>query len=248
MKIRIIPSILTNGTTVVKGEQFDNWRTVGNVQAIAKLFAARNVDELLFLNIGGGSSRKLSDDLIAHFSESLNIPFAVGGGITSVFDAENFLRLGAEKIVIGSAAITNPQLISDIAHRFGSQAVVVSLDVLDANNNKIVTNSGKQVHDINPIDFAHQAAAAGAGELLVQTVSMDGKMNGMNYRLFESLVNSLDIPIIASSGAGNVTHIVTVVETGVSAVAVGALFQFTEETPSSIREALQSYNKPVRII
>jgi cyclase len=144
MKIRIIPTVLTDGTTVVKGTNFNNWRTIGSALATAKLFGQREVDELLFLDVNARSRGSIiSKDLISDFSRNLNIPFAVGGGISALKDAEVCFRSGAEKIVLGSSALTNPALITEIANIYGAQAIVIAIDFYSLDSSEIKINSGK---------------------------------------------------------------------------------------------------------
>ena len=130
MKIRIIPTILTDGLTVVKGEKFDNWRTVGSAEATARLYASRDVDELLFLDVNARSRNSMIDKtLLTHFSNVLDVPFSVGGGINTLENAKFCFRFGAEKVVLGTAAIKNPKLITEIADVFGNQAVAVAAPI-----------------------------------------------------------------------------------------------------------------------
>ena len=181
MKFRVIPTILTNGNTVVKGTNFNNWRTVGNAQATAMLYASRNVDELMFLDVTATSqSRVIDPKLIQHFSNVLNVPFSTGGGIKTLEDARICMRAGAEKVVLGTSAITNSQIVSDIAKYFGSQAVTVAIDIDTKRNKAIASHSGTQMHDIDPIEFALKMVQIGAGELLIQSISQDGLMNGIS--------------------------------------------------------------------
>jgi cyclase len=154
MKIRIIPTILTDGLTVVKGEKFDNWRTVGSAEAIAGLYGNRNVDELMFLDVNARLKNSfINPELLAKFSNTLDVPFSVGGGINSLDHARLLFKSGAEKIVLGTAALLHPELITQIAQVYGSQATVVSMD-LGSSPGKVYSHSGKIEHEVDPIQLA----------------------------------------------------------------------------------------------
>ena len=247
MKPRVIPTILTNGATVIKGEEFNNWRTVGYAQAMANIFAIRDVDELMFLDVCATFNRSVIDPLlIEQFSLILNTPFSVGGGIDSVEKAITCLRLGAEKVVLGTAAVQNPNLISQIADMFGTQAVVVSVDVDEKSDNTILTHSGKQSTNLNFLEFAVLAERSGAGEILLQSQNRDGKMVGYFLDGISQLRDAVSVPIIASSGAGSPNDFLDGIKAGASAVAGGAIFQFTENTPKSVSQFLSENGVAIR--
>lgn len=249
MKFRVIPSILTDKQTVVKGEKFNNWRTVGMAQATAMLFAKRNVDELIFLDVNATEyGSVMPDQLVEAFSQLLDIPFAVGGGVRDLASAKQLFRLGAEKVVLGTAAIENPSLITQLAETFGSQAVVVAIDSVDESGSGVVVHSGNKRLDLDPIELAIKVQAFGAGELIIQSVPHDGKLKGMNWSLIERAVSKLTIPVIASSGASSAKDFMRAYELGASGVAAGALFQFTENTPQSVSDFLRQSGVPVRNI
>ncbi len=248
MKVRIIPTILTDGQTVVKGQEFNNWRTVGSAEAIARLYGSRNVDELLFLDVNARIKKSIMNpEMLAKFSGTLGVPFSVGGGINTLEEARVLLRAGAEKIVLGTAAILNPALITEISDVFGKQAVVVALD-LGFKPGEVISHSGKQNHRIDPIELALDFQARGAGEILLQSGKLDGQMNGYDLENISIISRNLSIPLIASSGAGTPHDFLLAVQAGASAVAAGAIFQFTENTPTAIRTYLKENNVPVRTI
>lgn len=247
MKFRIIPTILTDGTTVVKGTKFNNWRTVGSAEATARLYAARDVDEIIFLDVTARSKGKSIDlDLITKFSRQLRVPFSVGGGIDSVEIASQCLRNGAEKIVLGTAAFEKPELISQLSSTFGSQAVVVAVDIPQSNGDSIAIDSGRTIVEISPRDFAAMAQERGAGEIIIQSVEKDGMQVGYDLQTIKKFAEFLTVPIIASSGAGSATDFAEAFYAGASGAAAGAIFQFTELTPSRVRRDLESLGIPVR--
>ncbi len=247
MKIRIIPTILTDGQTVVKGTQFNNWRTVGMAQATAQLFGRRDVDELMFLDVKAGErNSSIPESLVSSFTEILDIPFSIGGGVSSLSTATKYLNAGAEKVVIGRAALSTPSLVSDIAKKFGSQAVVVAIDVVDFKKDLIATNCGKEQIATSVIEWAKELESLGAGEILLQSVPRDGEMQGMDYEAIFQVSTQVNLPLIASSGAGSLNDIELAIKSGASAVAVGALFQFTEVTPKQVRNHLHKCGIKVR--
>jgi cyclase len=249
MKIRIIPTILTDGLTVVKGEEFDNWRTVGSAEAIARLYASRDVDELLFLDVKARNRNSIIDKkLLSHFSNVLDVPFSVGGGINSLEDAKLCYRFGAEKVVLGTAAIDNPQLISEIADVFGNQAVIVAIDFENDEDNRLRVQSGTRETDVDSLRYIESLADFGAGEILLQSIARDGTLRGMDYKRITQISNLTDLPLIASSGASSLEDFHRAVLSGATAVAASAVFQFTEVTPKLVRDYLNERMVEVRVV
>ena len=247
MKIRVIPSILSDGVTVVKGENFHNWRTVGNASATAQLFSQRNVDELMLLDVNSRSKNvHVNLELIEQFSSILEVPFSVGGGINSLEDARKCIRSGAEKVVLCTSAVVNPELVSEIANEFGSQAVVVAVDIKSDINDYILINSGKASSNVRATDFIKQLESRGAGELLLQSIDHDGMLLGMNEKAITAALDLTNIPVIASSGAGSLSDFSAIAKLGVSGIAAGAVFQFTQVTPNQVREHLRDLGISVR--
>lgn len=249
MKIRVIPTILTDGLTVVKGEKFDNWRTVGSAEATARLYASRDVDELLFLDVTARSRATVIDkNLLIHFSNVLDVPFAVGGGISTIEDAKMCFRYGAEKVVLGTSALSHPGLITEIADIFGSQAVIVAIDFEQDASNQIMGNSGKSVSDLKSIEFIQGLESLGAGEILLQSIQRDGTLGGMDFKRIELVSTLTKLPVIASGGAASLNDFQLAVSSGASAVAAGALFQFTQVTPKQVRTYLAEQGIATRVM
>ena len=249
MKIRIIPTILTDGLTVVKGEKFENWRTVGSAEATARLYASRDVDELLFLDVNARSHNSMINRaLLTHFSNVLDIPFSVGGGINTLEDAKSCFRFGAEKVVLGTAAIRNPKLITEIADVFGNQAVIVSIDFENDVSDGILVESGIAETEVRSLEFIENLASMGAGEVLLQSVQRDGTLTGMDFNRIEQVSSLTSVPVIASGGAASLEDFHGAVLSGASAVAAGAIFQFTEVTPKLVRSYLVQQGVATRII
>ena len=247
-KKRVIPTILTDGISVVKGSNFNNWRTVGSIESIARLYSVRDVDELLFLDIGARSRQNcISLDLINTFSRILNIPFSVGGGIDNLSQIRACFRSGAEKIVLGTAAIRNPELISDAANEFGSQAIIVAVDLIRTKEHGICIENGNVEVPWLADEVLTQMEALGAGEILLQCKELDGTMSGYNLEAIGQLSKVVRIPVIASSGCSGYEDAFKAITSGASAVAAGALFQFTENTPAGMRTFLADKGIPMRI-
>jgi len=248
MKIRIIPTILTDGLTVVKGEKFDNWRTVGSAEATARLYGSRDVDELLFLDVNARSRNSIIDQqLITHFSIVLDVPFSVGGGINNLEEVKNCFRFGAEKVVLGTAAVENPDLISEVANIYGNQAVIVAIDFERDQGDGIRIESGKTKTTLKALEFISNLANMGAGEILLQSIQRDGTLSGMDFERIREVSKLTSLPIIASGGASSLEDFHKAVESGASAVAAGAIFQFTEMTPKRVSKFLAEQSIGVRV-
>jgi cyclase len=248
VKIRVIPTILTDGITVVKGEKFDNWRTVGSAEATARLYATRDVDELLFLDVTARARATVIDkNLLIHFSNVLDVPFTVGGGISTLEDAKMCFRHGAEKVVLGTSALLNPELITEIADIFGNQAVIVAIDFEHDDSSQIVGNSGKSVSNLKSLEFIQGLESLGAGEILLQSIQRDGTLSGMDFKRIELVSTLTKVPVIASGGASSLNDFQLAVLSGASAVAAGALFQFTHVTPKQVRDYLAEQGIPTRV-
>jgi cyclase len=249
VKIRVIPTILTDGLTVVKGERFDNWRTVGSAEATARLYASRDVDELLFLDVTARSRKSMIDkNLLIHFSNVLDVPFSVGGGISTVEDAKLCFRYGAEKIVLGTSAILNPQLVTEIADIFGNQAVIVSVDFKNDMTDGVRIESGSMDSEVKALEFIEKLPDLGAGEILLQSIQRDGTLSGMDFNRISLVSKLTSLPVIASGGAGSLNDFYQAVQFGASAVAAGAIFQFTQTTPKEVRNYLAENDVSVRIV
>jgi len=247
MKTRVIPVILTDGQTVVKGEKFNNWRTVGSAKAVARLFSHRDVDEIVFLDVTARSRNTCIDfDLISEFSEILEVPFSVGGGINTIQEFRKCIRAGAEKVVLGTSAIESPELISIAANEFGSQAVVVSVEAGSSLNEKVSFYSGTRSSDFSTVEIIELAESRGAGELLIQSPLRDGTMSGLNLELLAQIRQLTHLPLIASGGIGSLEDFLAAARLEISGIAAGAIFQFTEITPTGVRNYLRNSGIAVR--
>lgn len=250
LKTRLIPIVLYKEVGLVKGVGFDSWRRVGGLAQAIRVYNLREVDELIFLDIAatpGGFPPDLQ--LIDEFADDCFMPLTVGGGIRSVDQVEQVLAAGADKVAINTAAMEEPGLVERIASRFGSQCVVVSIDVRAvASGYEVFTHCGSKSTGVEPVAFAKRLAEAGAGELLVTSVERDGSLAGYDIELTRKIAESVTIPVIAAGGAGSYEDMAQVVlDGGASAVAAASIFHFTQSTPLEAKLHLRERGIPVRI-
>ncbi len=247
LKIRIMPTLLSDGTKLIKGESFDSWRGIGSPLQAVRLFNMREVDELIFLDIRATDQDRPPDfALISSLADSCFVPFAVGGGVRSMEDARGLLKAGADKVVLNSAAVENPALVSELVQQFGSQCIVVSIDVRSGKN--VTIHSGKKETDKNVIEFAKEVEKAGAGEILLTSVERDGTMQGYDLPLIKSVSDAVSIPVIASGGAGTYEHMAQALkEGGASAIASSSMYHFTGQTPLLAKQYLHDLGFKVRL-
>jgi len=247
---RIIPCLdIKNGRTV-KGVNFIDLRDAGDPVELAELYARSGADELVFLDITATEEkRRTLAELVLRVAEKVNIPFTVGGGISSVEDVDILLQNGADKVSINSSAVKNPQLINDLAAKFGSQCITVAIDAKEVNGEWLVHLVGGQVPtEINLFDWAKEVEQRGAGEILFTSMNNDGTKNGFANEALAKLSTELNIPIIASGGAGNIEHFCDAFLIGKADAALAAsVFHFKEIEISDLKNELRKKNIPVRI-
>lgn len=249
---RIIPCLDVNGGRVVKGVNFVNLIDAGDPVAIAKAYDKAGADELVFLDITASSdARETVVDMVRKVAEQVFIPFTVGGGIRTVDDFKALLREGADKISVNSAAIANPQLISDAADKFGSQCVVVAIDAkrrADGSGWNIYKNGGRVDMGIDAVEWAIQADKLGAGEILLTSMDCDGTKAGYDIELTRIISENVSIPVIASGGAGNLEHFKDALTEGKADAALAAsLFHFKELEIREVKEYLRQEGISVRL-
>jgi cyclase len=202
------------------------------------LLAARDVDEIVFLDTRATIENRITSlEFVEQFSEELGVPFAVGGGINNLIDAKKIIRSGAEKVVIGDAFHSNPQLVTDISNELGAQAVVISLDCDEYG--VLYRKSGSVKTEMNFLEGIERAQERGAGEILLQSIDRDGTLSGYDLDKVQKATEVASIPILASGGAGELSHFFAAATEGASGVCAGAFFQFTEFTPGDVREFLR---------
>ncbi len=249
LKVRVIPTLLLKNYGLVKGIGFDSWRRVGTVLPAINVYNSRDVDELILVDIEASNQKKeFSIDSVNDVADNCFVPLSIGGGINNISGATRLIENGCDKVTINSAIYSNPKLITQLANLFGSQAVVASIDVsYEKNNYTCFSHSGKKNEMQTPLEIAKKVEDLGAGEILLTSINNDGKMEGYDYKLTELISNNVSIPVIASGGAGNSSHMLTAIkECGASAVAAASIFHFTEVTPNDIKEHLRKNKIPVR--
>lgn len=250
LKVRVIPTLLWKDFGLVKGVGFDSWRRVGPVLPAIKVYNQREVDELVLLDISAQAKEVEPDfESVYDFGQDCFVPFTVGGGITDIDHVKKLLRAGADKVSVNSAAYTHPSLVEQIAKRYGSQCVVASIDV--RGNAQVgwqcFSNAGRLATGRDVLEWVRELESRGVGEILLTSIERDGTLNGYDLALIEQVASTVNIPVIASGGAGNYQHMVdAVVQAGASAVAAASMFHFTEQTPAAAKEALNAAGVPVR--
>ncbi|WP_341214682.1 imidazole glycerol phosphate synthase subunit HisF [uncultured Wocania sp.] len=247
---RIIPCLdIKNGRTV-KGVNFVDLRDAGDPVELAKQYANIGADELVFLDISATlEERATTLDMVLHVAEQVNIPFTVGGGISSIEDVDALLKCGADKVSVNSSAIKRPELINELSKKFGSQCVVVAIDAKLVDNNwKVHLAGGSIPTDIDLFEWAKEVEQRGAGEILFTSMNHDGTKNGFANEALKKLSETLNIPIIASGGAGNVKHFIDTFKEGKADAALAAsVFHFGEIAIPELKKQLKKNNIEVRL-
>jgi len=251
LKVRVIPTLLWKNSTLIKGIGFDSWRRIGSVMQAVKVYNMRQVDELVFLDITATrEGRKPDFDLVDDFADDCFVPLTVGGGITTLDDVHKLLLAGADKISLNTASIYNPYLIEEIANKFGSQCIVVSIDFKRSSDGKfeVFTHSGTKSAGKDPVAHAVEIANRGAGEILLTSINYDGTMQGYDIEMTKKVASAVQIPVIASGGAGSYKHMLDVIlEGSASAVAAASIFHFTEQTPLESKIYLKKHGINTRL-
>ena len=247
---RIIPCLDVKDGQTVKGINFVNLRAVGDPVELGAQYAAQGADELVYLDISAShEGRSTFTDLVSRIAARIDIPFTVGGGIKSIDDASRLLDAGADKITLNTAAVNNPQLISALAKKYGSQFVVVAIDAKEKTPGRwiITTHGGRNETGIDLFEWATRAVGEGAGEILFTSMDHDGTGEGYPLEAYHRL-SELPVPVIASGGAGNAQHIAEVLTAGGADAALAAgIFHFGKLTIGEVKEYLKQHNIPVRI-
>lgn len=242
---RIIPTLLCRSSQLVKGSQFNPWRVVGHAAQAVRVHQARGVDELVLLDVLATRENRGPDlQMVSELTASCFMPLAVGGGVRSLSDVRALLNAGADKVVIGRHALGPDSPVYAVARAYGCQAVVVALNVWKAG---VPTSVDMNVKWIPPEVAARQAAAMGAGEILLTCVEREGTGVGYDEELIRSVVEAVDIPVVAHGGCGTPEHMLKAIQAGADAVAAGAMFQFTETTPRDAAQYLAAAGVEVRI-
>lgn len=249
VRVRVIPCLDVANGRVVKGVNFVDLRDAGDPVEVARAYDAAGADELCFLDIGAShEGRDTIIDVVRRTAEVCFMPLTVGGGVRSAEDARALLLAGADKVAVNSAAVARPELVADIAERFGSQCVVASVDARRVGDGwEVFTHGGRKATGIDAVAHAVRLAELGAGELLVTSMDRDGTRDGYDLELTRTIADAVAVPVIASGGVGSVGHLVEGVSRGhASAVLAASIFHFGDVTIAEARAALDAVGLPVR--
>ena len=245
---RVVVCLDVDGDRVVKGTRFVNLRDVGDPSALAERYEQENADEIVLLDISATlEKRRTLFDLISRTARRLTLPLTVGGGVRSVDDVRAILRSGGDKVGINSAAVADPTLLARAADEFGSQCVVAAIDVRRENGSwKVYTHGGRQATGLDAIDWTTECVERGAGEILLTSVDRDGTRSGYDVELVRAISEQVNVPVVASGGAGSPDDIVDVLRAGADAALVAGIVHDGVETIASIKEAMAASGLPVR--
>ncbi|MFD9466952.1 imidazole glycerol phosphate synthase subunit HisF [Streptomyces sp. NPDC060027] len=249
LAVRVIPCLDVDNGRVVKGVNFQNLRDAGDPVEMAKVYDAEGADELTFLDITASSgNRETTYDVVRRTAEQVFIPLTVGGGVRTAEDVDKLLRAGADKVGVNTAAIARPDLIREIAERFGRQVLVLSVDArrTEGGSFEVTTHGGRQGTGIDAVEWAHRAADLGAGEILLNSMDADGTKDGYDIEMIEAVRKHVTVPLIASGGAGRLGHFPPAIEAGADAVLAASVFHFGDLRIGEVKESLREAGHPVR--
>jgi imidazole glycerol-phosphate synthase subunit HisF len=247
--IRVIPCLDVDAGRVVKGVKFKDLRDAGDPVELAARYDSEGADELVFYDItASAEARDTMVEVVARTSEQVFIPLTVGGGVRTLEDARRLLRVGADKVSVNSAAVSNPGLIDDLAATFGSQCVVVGMDVRRSESGfEVYTHGGRRATGIDAIEWAARCAERGAGEIVLNSMDRDGTRDGFDLELTRQVVDTVGIPVVASGGVGRLEHLVDgAVLGGADAVLAASIFHFAEATVAEAKAAMAAAGVVVR--
>jgi cyclase len=251
LAVRVIPCLDVDAGRVVKGINFQELRDAGDPVELAKVYDAEGADELTFLDISAShEGRSTTMDIVSATAEQVFIPLTVGGGVSSVADVDRLLRAGADKVAVNTAAIRRPELVAEIADRFGNQVLVLSVDARRATNTdsgfEVTTHGGRTSSGLDALEWAARAAELGAGEILLNAMDADGTTSGFDLDLIRLVRGEVSIPVIASGGAGAAEHFAPAVDAGADAVLAATVFHFGTLRIAEVKAALIESGHPVR--
>ncbi|MGP4042753.1 imidazole glycerol phosphate synthase subunit HisF [Streptomyces sp. 2A115] len=249
LAVRVIPCLDVDNGRVVKGVNFQNLRDAGDPVEMAKVYDAEGADELTFLDITASSgNRETTYDVVRRTAEQVFIPLTVGGGVRTAEDVDKLLRAGADKVGVNTAAIARPELIREIAERFGRQVLVLSVDArrTESGSFEVTTHGGRKGTGLDAVEWAHQAAELGAGEILLNSMDADGTKDGYDIEMIEAVRKHVSVPLIASGGAGRLAHFPPAIAAGADAVLAASVFHFGDLRIGEVKQTLREAGRPVR--
>lgn len=242
---RVIPVMLVRGRTLVKGQRFDSWRSIGHAMQAARIHAVRGVDELMILDISATSEGRGPDlEMVKELSAACFIPITVGGGVRSVDDVNKLLRAGADKVAVCSAAVEDRDFLQRACERFGGQAIV---GVVEYKDTQVTHRCGTVKHIETPLEWSQSLEDIGVGEILLTSVDRDGTMDGYDIDTIHLVSKSVGVPVIACGGCGSYLDMVKAFHAGADACASGAMFAFTDATPKGASRALIAAGMEARV-
>ncbi len=252
LSIRIIPCLDVDAGRVVKGIKFKEIRDAGDPVEIAKAYEKQGAHELVFLDITASSSqREILRNVVEATASECFMPLTVGGGLRNIQNIREMLNAGADKVSLNTAAVQNPDLIREAARKFGNQCIVVAIDAKrepDGKHWRVYTHGGRNPVDLDALTWAKKAVSQGAGEILLTSMDCDGTRNGYDVELTKCISEAVEVPVIASGGAGNLDHLVSVLTEGkASAVLAASIFHFGEYTIPQAKQKLHEAGIPVRL-
>jgi cyclase len=251
LAVRVIPCLDVDAGRVVKGVNFQQLRDAGDPVELARAYDAEGADELTFLDISAShEGRETTMEIVSRCAEEVFIPLTVGGGVGSAADVDRLLRAGADKVAVNTAAIARPELVAEIADRFGSQVLVLSVDARRAAGTdsgfEVTTHGGRTSAGLDAVAWAARATELGAGEILLNAMDADGTTDGFDLELISAVRREVTVPVIASGGAGRVEHFGPAVEAGADAVLAATVFHFGTLRIGDVKQALAASGHPVR--
>ena len=254
LALRVIPCLDVDAGRVVKGVNFAHLRDAGDPVELARRYDAEGADELTFLDVSASSAgRETTYDVVRRTAEQVFVPLTVGGGVRSVDDVDRLLRAGADKVGVNTAAIARPELIGEIAHRFGSQVLVLSVDarrptggVSTPSGYEVTTHGGRRGTGLDAVAWAVRAVELGVGEVLLNSMDADGTEAGFDLAMIADVRAAVHVPLIASGGAGTAAHFVAAARAGADAVLAASVFHFGTLTVRQVKDALASAGVQVR--
>ena len=251
LAVRVIPCLDVDAGRVVKGINFQSLRDAGDPVELAKVYDAEGADELTFLDISAShEGRSTTMEIVSATAEQVFIPLTVGGGVASVADVDRLLRAGADKVAVNTAAIRRPELVAEIADRFGNQVLVLSVDARRAAGTdsgfEVTTHGGRTSAGLDALEWASRAAELGAGEILLNAMDADGTQDGFDLDLVRAVRREVAVPVIASGGAGALDHFPPAVDAGADAVLAATVFHFGTLRIPDVKDTLRATGHAVR--
>jgi cyclase len=255
LAVRVIPCLDVDAGRVVKGVNFQDLRDAGDPVELARRYDAEGADELTFLDISAShEGRATTMEIVSATAEQVFIPLTVGGGVGSVADVDRLLRAGADKVAVNTAAIRRPELVAEVADRFGSQVLVLSVDARRVAGSdagcpsgfEVTTHGGRRSAGLDAVGWAVRAAELGAGEILLNAMDADGTQDGFDLELIRAVRREVTVPVIASGGAGRLEHFPPAVEAGADAVLAATVFHFGTLRIGEVKATLAAAGHPVR--